>query len=159
MPVPRRPDARSVRVMTRAQWQAWLLENHAAASGIWLTIAMTASEAGLLVDDAIEEALCFGWVDAQACRLDDERRARRFVPPDSVWWTPARQRARELLATLRADPVAWAVFRGLPGSRRRAEVRWVLGARSDDGRRRRLDELISRLLLAALTRPPGEADG
>lgn len=50
----------------QADWLAWLDENHAASPGVWLKLAKKGSDARSLThDEAIEAALCFGWIDGQ----------------------------------------------------------------------------------------------
>jgi uncharacterized protein YdeI (YjbR/CyaY-like superfamily) len=93
-------------VRKRQQWRKWLEAHHDSASEIWLVFPKrhTAQEC-LCYDDAVEEALCFGWIDSIVKRLDDDRYARKFTPrkPESRWSTINRQRyarleARGLLA-------------------------------------------------------------
>ncbi|GAB2682818.1 YdeI/OmpD-associated family protein [Thalassiella azotivora] len=70
-------------------WREWLTEHHAQPTGVWLTLAKkgTTSPTSLRYDQALEEALCFGWIDGQARRGDDATYSQRFTPrrPRSIW--------------------------------------------------------------------------
>lgn len=84
----------------REDWRGWLLDNHQTAREIWLIFYKKASgKTGVSYDEAVEEALCFGWIDSLARRIDDERRAQRFSPrkPKSVWSDSNKQRIRRLI--------------------------------------------------------------
>jgi uncharacterized protein YdeI (YjbR/CyaY-like superfamily) len=88
-------------VRKRQQWRKWLEAHHDSASEIWLVFPKrhTAEEC-LSYDDAVEEALFFGWIDSIVKRLDDDRYARKFTPrkPESRWSTINRQRYARLAA-------------------------------------------------------------
>jgi uncharacterized protein YdeI (YjbR/CyaY-like superfamily) len=73
---------------TRAEWRAWLEKNHATSLGVWFVYYKKESgKARVSYDDAVEEALCFGWIDSVARALDDQRSMLRFSPrkPKSAW--------------------------------------------------------------------------
>jgi uncharacterized protein YdeI (YjbR/CyaY-like superfamily) len=73
---------------TRAEWRAWLEKNHATSPGVWFVYYTKASgKAPVSYDDAVEEALCFGWIDNAGRALDAERTMLRFSPrkPKSGW--------------------------------------------------------------------------
>jgi uncharacterized protein YdeI (YjbR/CyaY-like superfamily) len=77
-----------VRVKDRAAWRRWLKRNHARGSGVWLVITKKGSPTpGLSYEQAVEEALCFGWIDSKPNKLDDERFKLWLSPrkPGSVW--------------------------------------------------------------------------
>lgn len=72
----------------RSDWRLWLDANHADASNIWLVIQKKHSPApGLSLDEAVEEALCYGWIDSTLNTRDDQSYLLRFSPrkPGSVW--------------------------------------------------------------------------
>ena len=75
------PDARA--------WHSWLTEHHGDAGGVWLVLAKkgTTEPTSLTYDQALEEALCFGWVDGQLGPGDEATFRRRFTPrrPGSAW--------------------------------------------------------------------------
>jgi uncharacterized protein YdeI (YjbR/CyaY-like superfamily) len=88
-------------VRTRREWRKWLREHHDAVAGIWLVFHKRHTGVGRLTyDDAVEEALCYGWIDSILKRLDDERYVRKFTPrkADSVWSTTNRRRYADLEA-------------------------------------------------------------
>jgi uncharacterized protein YdeI (YjbR/CyaY-like superfamily) len=64
-----------------AAWELWLEEHHAEAPGVWLKIAKKASGiATVTYEDAVEVALCFGWIDGQMRRFDERFYVQRFTP-------------------------------------------------------------------------------
>jgi uncharacterized protein YdeI (YjbR/CyaY-like superfamily) len=73
---------------SRAAWRAWLQRHHARRDEIWLVyFKQHTRKASLRYDEAVEEALCFGWIDGQVKRIDEERHMQRFTPrrKGSVW--------------------------------------------------------------------------
>ena len=65
----------------RWEWRAWLDEHFESAKEIWFVFPSKASgETGVSYNDAVEEALCFGWIDGQAGTLDETHQLRRFTP-------------------------------------------------------------------------------
>jgi uncharacterized protein YdeI (YjbR/CyaY-like superfamily) len=88
-------------VRKRPQWRKWLETHHDSAAEMWLVFHKrhTAEEC-LSYDDAVEEALCFGWIDSLVRRLDEDRYARKFTPrkAESRWSTINRQRYAQLEA-------------------------------------------------------------
>ena len=93
---------------SRQGWREWLEGHHDAVSEIWLVFHKrhTGVES-IPYGEAVEEALCFGWVDSLIRRLDDDRYARKFTPrkPDSRWSTANRRRYADLAARgLLAEP-------------------------------------------------------
>jgi len=65
-----------------AAWRAWLTEHHADQPGVWLVLAKKGTEkpTSLTYDQALEEALCHGWIDGQARRRDEATYRQRFTP-------------------------------------------------------------------------------
>jgi uncharacterized protein YdeI (YjbR/CyaY-like superfamily) len=78
----------SLTVADSAAWRAWLAE-HDDAPGVWLTLAKKGATdpTSLTYDQALEEALCHGWIDGQARSGDERSHLRRFTPrgPRSAW--------------------------------------------------------------------------
>ncbi|MGA2665031.1 MAG: YdeI/OmpD-associated family protein [Nitrososphaerales archaeon] len=77
-----------VRAADRGAWRRWLVENHGAESEAWLLFYKKRSgKASVSYDEAVEEALCFGWIDGILRRVDDESYAQRFTPrrAGSAW--------------------------------------------------------------------------
>ena len=94
-------NLRMFEVRSRQEWRTWLQEHYDSEPEIWLVFhKQHTSEASISYDDAVEEALCFGWIDSLVKRLDDDRYARKFTPrkPDSRWSTINRQRYADLKA-------------------------------------------------------------
>lgn len=96
------PRYEDVEVTGRDQWRAWLAANHAASPGVWLvTYKKTGGRPQLHVpyDDAVEEALCFGWVDSRPNKLDVDRSKLLVTPrkPGSPWSAPNKRRVAALL--------------------------------------------------------------
>ena len=90
---------KTLRVRTPDQWRDWLARHHASESEVWLIFhKKNSGVASIDYKDALDEALCFGWVDSLVKRLDDRRYARKFTPrrPDSRWSPANRQRYAEL---------------------------------------------------------------
>lgn len=90
----------------RRQWRAWLAEHHATEKLVWLILYkkkyhdMKYHDPGLTLDKAVEEALCFGWIDGVLDPLDERRYALRFSPrtQNSVWSVKNIQRVEKLIA-------------------------------------------------------------
>ena len=88
-------------VSSRGQWRTWLEKHHDSESEIWLVFHKKhTKKPSIALSDAIDEALCFGWIDSLIKRLDDDRYARKFTPrkPDSKWSTINRRRYAKLKA-------------------------------------------------------------
>lgn len=106
-------DAPLVQPADRAAWRAWLEANHAAVPGVWLVMWRPRSgRVGLDYEAAIEEALCFGWVDSTAGRVDDDRGKLYFAPrkPRSVWAASNKARVERLIAAGRMAPAGLAAI-------------------------------------------------
>ena len=76
------------RFATRAAWEKWLAANHARAPGVWIELAKKGSGLeSVAFAEALEVALCYGWIDSQALSVDDKRYRQRFTPrrPRSKW--------------------------------------------------------------------------
>src|SRR6267142_2355484 len=94
-------------VPTLDQWRNWLAEHHDCESEIWLVFhKIHSGRPTIAYNDAVDEALCFGWIDSLIRRLDDERYARKFTPRkvDSRWSTANRKRYAQLQASGRLMP-------------------------------------------------------
>ena len=88
-------------VSSREKWRRWLEKNHASVAAIWLVFHKKhTAKKSILYQDALDEALCFGWVDSLVRRLDEDRYARKFTPrkADSRWSTINRGRYAKLKA-------------------------------------------------------------
>jgi len=106
-------DAPAIETDDRATWRAWLEANHAIAGGAWLvTWRSRSGRVGLDYEAAIEEALCFGWVDSTAGRVDDERGKLYFAPrkPRSPWAATNKARVERLMGDGRMAPAGLAAM-------------------------------------------------
>jgi uncharacterized protein YdeI (YjbR/CyaY-like superfamily) len=146
---------------TRAAWRAWLTAHHARAPEVWLLLRRDAPGAVTYLD-AVEEALCFGWIDGIAKRHADAL-AQRFTPrrPRSHWTELNKERARRLIragamteagrrtlpdlrddedvtvpaevaARLQAEAGAWANFEAFPRLYRRVRLGYIEEVRRRD---------------------------
>lgn len=72
-------------VADAAKWRTWLRGNHSKSQGVWLVLAKngTTHPTTLSYDEALEEAICFGWIDGQLKRRDNATFRRRFTPRDT----------------------------------------------------------------------------
>ena len=91
----------SVHPATRAAWREWLAQNHTRQEGVWfISYKKAAGRPRVEYEAAVEEALCFGWIDSKGAKLDDERTMLWFAPrkPRTGWSRPNKQRVERLLA-------------------------------------------------------------
>jgi uncharacterized protein YdeI (YjbR/CyaY-like superfamily) len=89
----------------------WLEANHDSSQGIWLKIAKKgASEPSVTYEEAVELALCFGWIDSQVRRFDDQHYLQRFTPrrPRGRWSKINREKAEALIAAGKLRPAGLA---------------------------------------------------
>ena len=159
---------KTLRVSTRKAWRDWLAKHHAKRKDIWLVFYNKASgKPRIPYNDAVEEALCFGWIDSTVKKLNKDSFAQRFTPrkSGSRWSEMNKERVRRLLREgkmtpaglaavgareafvispdilkrLRTDKKVWKNFQGFPDSYKRIRVSWI------DGARKRPDEFEKRL--------------
>jgi uncharacterized protein YdeI (YjbR/CyaY-like superfamily) len=98
---------KTVEAQTSAEWRAWLAKHHDSESEAWLIFHKRhTGQPSIAYEDAVDEALCFGWIDSLIKRLDDARYARKFTPrkPGSRWSTANRKRYARLRASGRLTP-------------------------------------------------------
>jgi|SRR6266853_688594 len=103
-----------------AEFRAWLAQNHATATELGVVLHKKGSgKATMTWSEAVDEALCFGWIDSVARRLDDSSRAQRFTPrkPKSNWSAVNIKKVEELSARGLMTPA------GLEAFARRTEAR------------------------------------
>ena len=114
----------------REDWRAWLVENHAAAQEIWLVIHKKhAAKAGLTYVEALEEALCFGWIDGILKRIDDEKHTIRFTPrrKNSIWSEQNKKRVAKLIQEGRMTAAGLAKIKEA-----KANGQWAKAAARED---------------------------
>jgi len=168
-----------------AEFRGWLADNHATAPFQWIGFYKKAAgpRTSLTYDDAVGEALCFGWIDGQLHGIDELANTIRFSPRrrGSNWSKPNIQRVGELTRAgrmhsagmrafdarreptpgaytyetrpadlppeleevFRAQPAAWEFWRAQTSSYRRSMTWWVVSAKRDETRHRRLAALIA----------------
>ncbi len=92
-------------------WAAWLERNHAGSDGAWLKFAKKGSDVTTITyAEALEEALCYGWIDGQVARHDHRYYLQRFTPrrSRSRWSQINRQKAERLITQRRMKPAGLA---------------------------------------------------
>jgi len=105
-----------------SEWRAWLEEHHAAPAGVWLKIAKKGRGIETVTHaEALEEALCFGWIDAVRHAHDEDYFLQRFVPrrPKSKWSQVNRDKVLALTGAGRMHPAGLAEV-----ERAKADGRW-----------------------------------
>jgi uncharacterized protein YdeI (YjbR/CyaY-like superfamily) len=112
-----------------AAWRAWLALHHATAAGIWLVLAKkgTVEPTNVTYDQALEEALCHGWIDGLVGRRDETTYRQRFTPRRrrSSWSKRNTDLAERLLAEGRMHPAGVAEL-----ERAKADGRWSAAGRN-----------------------------
>ncbi len=106
----------------QGDWIAWLDEHHATSSGVWLRIAKKASkQASVSYAEALEAALCYGWIDGQKKTYDESTWLQKFTPrgAKSLWSKINREKAEALIESGRMQPAGLAAV-----ERARQDGRW-----------------------------------
>ena len=95
-----------------AAWRAWLAEHHATATECWVGCRKKHVPAGIAVSEALDEALCFGWIDSVRHGVDVDGFAQRFTPRTSrsPWSDVNRRRMEELIAAGRVHPAGLSAW-------------------------------------------------
>jgi uncharacterized protein YdeI (YjbR/CyaY-like superfamily) len=164
-------------------FRAWLEKHHGASRELWVGFYKKASgKKGLAYPEAVDAALCFGWIDGVKKRVDDDSYMHRFSPrtTGSIWSAINTRRAQELITlglmappgldvfdrrdraktklysyenrpaafdgplerTFRANAAAWTFFRAQPPGYQKLMTYWVMSAKRDEARLRRLAALV-----------------
>jgi uncharacterized protein YdeI (YjbR/CyaY-like superfamily) len=95
-----RDTMKQLYVTTRDKWRRWLAKHYATETGIWLIFyKKETSKPTIPYEDAVEEALCFGWVDSIIKKIDAEKYARKFTPrkDKSNWSELNKKRAKKMI--------------------------------------------------------------
>lgn len=103
----------SVKARNRAAWRAWLRRHHRTAPGVWLVYHKKASDTpSVTYEEAVQEALCYGWIDSLVRALDTDRYRQLFTPrkPRSTWSQLNKRRVARLLAEGRMQPAGLATI-------------------------------------------------
>ena len=137
-----RDDAPLVHAEDRAAWRAWLEANHASASGAYLVSWRRGHGPSVPYEEAVEEALCFGWIDSSGGNLDERRSKQYFAPrkPRSGWAATNKARVERLIAAGLMTPAGLAAI-----ERARENGSWTL---LDDVERGVIPEDLSAALAA-----------
>jgi uncharacterized protein YdeI (YjbR/CyaY-like superfamily) len=151
-------------VSSREEWRTWLEENYRTADDIWLVYYRKHTGIPRVpYNDAVEEALCFGWIDSTVKKIDQDRYAQRFSPrnPRSTYSQTNKERLRRLIdqgkvmpdvlatvrdvveepfefppdieAALRANQQAWENFQRYSAAYQRIRIAYVGAARKRPG--------------------------
>jgi uncharacterized protein YdeI (YjbR/CyaY-like superfamily) len=98
---------------TQQDWEAWLKEHYTKATGIWLKLAKKDADiASISYAEALESALCYGWIDGQKAPFDGQYWLQKFTPrrPKSIWSKINCEKATTLIAEGRMQPAGlWQV--------------------------------------------------
>ncbi len=117
-----KPDLPILPFASRGSWEAWLGENHASSDGLWLKIAKKGSGIETVTyAQALDVALCYGWIDGQKGKFDDHYWLQRFTPrrPRSKWSKVNREKATKLIESGKMKPAGLREI-----ERARADGRW-----------------------------------
>jgi uncharacterized protein YdeI (YjbR/CyaY-like superfamily) len=112
-----------VTVETREEWRSWLVQHHDSSPGVWLVRwKKNSGHPHLPYDDLVEEALCFGWVDSQPRKLDEQRSQLRVGPrrSGSNWSGPNKERVARMADAGLMQPAGLAAV-----ERARADGTWT----------------------------------
>lgn len=107
---------------SQQEWEAWLNEHRADAKGLWIKLAKKGADVPTIsYAEALEVALCYGWIDGQKAAFDDQYWLQKFTPrgPKSIWSKVNRDKAEALLAEGRMQPAGIAQM-----ERAQADGRW-----------------------------------
>jgi uncharacterized protein YdeI (YjbR/CyaY-like superfamily) len=144
----------------RKEWRRWLAQHHKSANEIWLIYYKKASgKPRIPYNDAVEEALCYGWIDSTLKPIDSHKYAQRYSPrkKTSRLSDMNRERVRRLIKSgrmtkagvaaiehtgkgaanlpadildrMKKDPTAWKNFQRFPASYKRIRIGWIAAAR------------------------------
>ena len=158
------------RAGTRSEWRDWLSEHFRTKKEIWFVFpSKDSGEKGVSYNDAVEEALCFGWIDGQAGTLDETHQLRRFTPrrKGSAYSRPNIERLilldsqglihpeikpsveeiinrpfvfpEDITEAIKADKEAWKNYQAFTDSYKRIRVAYI------DAARKRPEEFRKRL--------------
>jgi uncharacterized protein YdeI (YjbR/CyaY-like superfamily) len=112
-------ELRRIRPKSRKAWRDWLEKNHASSKGVWLVYAKKHSGLpSLTYNDAVEEALCFGWIDSKINPIDDAFYMQLFTPRKlkSAWSALNKTRVERLRAAGLMTPAGLVVVKAAKNS-------------------------------------------
>lgn len=178
------PTPPSIHPESRAAWRQWLIEHHATEKSVWVKLyKKNSATPSVTYDEAVDEALCFGWIDSSVKKGDDQYRLQFFARrnPKSNWsrvnrakvdklieaglmtdagqalidlakrtgtWTALDDVENlvsppDLLAELAVNPTAKRHFDAFPRSAKRGILEWLLNAKTDATRQKRIAEIVT----------------
>lgn len=117
-----KPELPIIPFASSGAWEAWLEEQHAVSHGVWLKIAKKGSGIeSVTFAEALDAALCYGWIDSQANKFDGDYWLQRFTPrrPGSKWSQVNREKVAKLVETGRMRPAGLREV-----ERAKADGRW-----------------------------------
>jgi len=178
-------EAKTLYVTTRSQWRQWLKIHHQDENEIWLIYYKKhTAKSRIPYNDAVEEAICFGWIDSLIKRIDDEKFRQKFTPRTNIkqWselnkkraqrminekkmteaglakidfesWKNEKQKgadstrpqfslSKEMKKELQKNQTVWRNFNNLPPSQQRNYIGWIMSAKKEETRQKRLKETI-----------------
>lgn len=100
-------DLPTLQFESQAAWETWLEKNQGVSQGVWLQLAKKGSGIpSVTYAEAVESALCYGWIDGQAKSLDETFYRQKYTPrrKQSIWSKINRERAEELIRLGRMQP-------------------------------------------------------
>jgi uncharacterized protein YdeI (YjbR/CyaY-like superfamily) len=118
----KKPELPIIPFASLEAWEAWLEEHHTTSEGLWLKIAKRGSDLETVsMAEALEVALCYGWIDSQADGFDDQYWLLRFTPrrPRSKWSKRNRAKVAKLIEEGRMKPAGLREV-----ERAKADGRW-----------------------------------
>jgi len=179
---------KKLNLKSRQEWRKWLQKNHDKLDEVWLIYyKVHTKKPRIPYDDAVEEAICFGWIDGKVRSIDEEKYMQRYTPRKTTTWselnekrakkmiklkkmTPAglekyKKRRKELILpqnprtppdlkqALSKNKKAEANWKKFPTSYRRHWIWWVISAKQEETRKRRIKKVVEK---AKLNKKPGE---
>jgi uncharacterized protein YdeI (YjbR/CyaY-like superfamily) len=132
----------SIHPNTRAEWQQWLEQHHTRSAGVWpIGYKKATGKPRFDYDEAVEEALCFGWIDSKPNKLDHERSM-----PDGSWSAldaiEALEIPNDLAEAFSVNDIAKVHFEAFPRSAKRGILEWIATAKKAETRARRIEETV-----------------
>ena len=105
------PEYKTTHPKTKEQWRQWLEKNHTSSPGVWLIYyKKSTGKRSFSWSEAVDEALCFGWIDSLPRKLDEERAMLKFTPrkPKSIWSEINKKKIEILINEKRMTPAGLA---------------------------------------------------
>ncbi|HVX27181.1 MAG TPA: YdeI/OmpD-associated family protein [Parafilimonas sp.] len=176
-------DVKTLHAKTRKEWRKWLEKNSQTEKSVWLIIYHKGSiTKSVYYEEAVEEAICFGWIDSVAHKRNEESKYQFFAQrkPKSNWSKANRERANKMIAQgqmtesgqklidlakkigtwealvdvqnsvipgdlqkqLNKNKAALKNFLAFPPSSKRIILEWILNAKKEETRQKRIDETV-----------------